>query len=257
MRTLLVLAITLMTLSSQAQAEDMQKYLSDTQDMVRQGKHKEALERFLWFHDHALEHERAMYGVRLSFALSYWKQLGDVYPPAKEAMVDTRDRKTKEIENGNGTVALFHDVTALNRTLGEESKTVALFRHLDQQQPELAKECWDVAKEPAIRAKQYDLAKKYVGNLVREFTRVRAMYEYSTTLYERKDIGRDHLKAWNENHFVEESLRLIEVAVALGDQKAAKEIQKKALALVDDHRLRDAIQTGKKDAQQENSPDKK
>ena len=147
---------------------------------------------------------------------------------------------------------------ALNRTLGEESKTVDLFRHIDQKQPKLAKQCWDVAKEAVIRAKQYDLAKKYVGNLVLEFTKVKAMYDYNTALYETKDIGGEHFKDWNENYLVEESLLLIEVAVALGDQKAAKEIQKKVLEVVDDHRLRDAIQTGKKkNAQQENSPDKK
>jgi hypothetical protein len=199
-----------------------------------------------------------MSGVRLSFALSYWKQLGDVYPPAKEAMVETRDRKTKEIENGNGTFALFHDVMALNRTLDEESKTVDLFRHLDQKQPKLAKQCWNIAKEAVISAKEYNLAKKYIDNLINEFIKVKAEYEHLTTLYKNKDICGEHFKVWNENHLVKQSLLLIEVAVALGDQKAAKEIQKRALAVVDDHRLRDAIQTGKKkNAQQKNPPDKK
>ena len=62
-------------------ANDMQVYLNETQELVRQQRYAEALERFLWFHDHALEHNPGMAGVRLSFALSYWKNLGDVYPP--------------------------------------------------------------------------------------------------------------------------------------------------------------------------------
>jgi hypothetical protein len=91
----------------------MQKYLADTQEMVRQGKHQEALDRFIWFHEHALENDPAMYGVRLSFALSYWKALGDVFEPANAAMVDLRDRTTKKVSDKGGTVAQFHDVVAL------------------------------------------------------------------------------------------------------------------------------------------------
>jgi len=60
--------------------QDMCKYMDDTHTLVKQGKYAEALERMIWFHNHALEHELGMYGVRLSFALSEWKELGDVYP---------------------------------------------------------------------------------------------------------------------------------------------------------------------------------
>ncbi len=254
MKTLLAMALALIAFSSRG--EDMQKYLSDTQDMVRQGKYPEALERFIWFHDHALEHEPAgMYGVRLSFALSYWKALGDVYPPAKAALVETRDRKEKMIMDNKGSDGLFHDVVALNRTLGDDEKTVALFDIVDKRQPESAKQYWNVAKDAIIAAKRYDIARKYIGNPTREFTKVKAMYDHNTTLYDNPQIGGDHFKAYNENHLVEESLKLIEVALALDDKKAAKEIQTKALAVVDDHRLRDAIPAEKnQDAQQGGGP---
>ena len=103
------------------QANDMQAYLNRTQQLVRQRKYREASDRFVWFDEHALEHDPGMSGVRLSFALSYWKDLGDVYPPAKQAMVDMRDRKTWQLWEGRGNVALFSDVAALNRTLNENA----------------------------------------------------------------------------------------------------------------------------------------
>jgi len=81
----------------------------------RTHKKEEALERFIWFHEHALEHDQSMYGVRLSFALSYWKSLGESYPPAQKALVKTRDDKAKLIREGRGSKNLFHDVMALNR----------------------------------------------------------------------------------------------------------------------------------------------
>ena len=66
----------------------------------------------------------------------------------------------------------------------------------------------------------------------------------NTSMYGGKNFG-EPFKAYNENNFVEEVFRLIDVAVALNDMKAAKEIQAKALTILDDSRLRDAIQKAK------------
>lgn len=35
---------------------------------------------FVWFHEHALEVDRAYRGVRLSFALAFWLELAEQYP---------------------------------------------------------------------------------------------------------------------------------------------------------------------------------
>jgi hypothetical protein len=235
-----LIAALILLASLPAHAEDMQKYLSDTQDLVREGKNQEALERFIWFHDHALEQAPAMYGVRLSFALMYWKKLGEAYPPALAAMRKIRDDKTALLENQQGNRALFHDVVSLNRTLGDDDKTVALFRKLDQQQADLAAQCWDIAKDAIIKSKAYDLARKHVGNPVREFSKAKGMYDQNVAMYGGKNFG-EPFKAWNEDNLVKKSLQLIELALALDDAKAAREIQEKALAIVDDYRLRDAI----------------
>ena len=219
----------------------MQKYLSDTKDLVSAGKYEEALKRHIWFHDHALEHQPSMYGVRLSFALSNWKELGAKYPPAMKALIEIRDRKSKSLLGGEGNHKLFHDVASLNETLGELEKTVSLFEEIDEKQPKAAKGFWNVAKDAIIDAKRYDLARKYIGNPAKEFTRVKAMYDHNTSLYDDPRIGGDRFKTYNENNLVEESLRLIEVSIALGDRKAALDIQAQALAVIKDNRLSEAI----------------
>jgi hypothetical protein len=57
-----------------------------------EGRHEEALREYIWFHDHALELEPALYGVRLSFALAYWVELAQDYPAARTALEGIRDR---------------------------------------------------------------------------------------------------------------------------------------------------------------------
>lgn len=242
MKILFIVAFTVFMASAcRIEAEDMQKYLRDTQEMVRQGKYEEALKRNIWFHDHALEHQPSMYGVRLSFALSYWKDLGEVYPPAKKALLEIRDRKIRQIENGKGNFALFHDVASINRTLKQDDKTIKLFEYLDKKNPELAKRCWNVAQKTVIIAKRFDLAKKYMPDLLQEFTRLKMRYESNLKFYDNPKIASPQFKAYNENSFAEAILRLMEVSVATGDEKITKEIQKKALAVVNDKRIRDAV----------------
>ncbi len=243
--------IVAMLASLSVHAEDMRKYTRDTQALVKQGKYQEALERHLWYHDHALEHDCGQRGVRLSFALSYWKQLGDKYPPALEAMKKVRDDKTALLEGGNGSYDLFVDVHALNRVLEEDSKTVELFRKLDQEQSALAVKCWDIVDEQIIKEKAYDLARKYMKNYVSEFEKIEAEYTKLIPMYGINNSG-DGIKKINEKKFVDASVLLIDLALSLGDVTEAKEIQKKALAVLDDPRLRDAIPSDeiKQDAQQ-------
>ena len=222
-------------------AEDMQNYLSKTEELSREGKHEEALKRHIWFHNHALEHQPSMYGVRLSFALSYWKRLADKYPPALKALKDIRDANVKEMEDGTGDGRLFHDVVALNRTLGEETKTITLFESIAKNDPQMAKDCWGTAKEAVFKEKRYDLAQQYVKSVSKEFDRVERNYERKIKMYANPDMGGEQFKEYNENRLVKEALQLIEVSLAIGKRDDALAIQKRALALVKDDRLIEAI----------------
>jgi hypothetical protein len=218
----------------------MQKYLQDTVALTRKGDYEEALKRHLWFHEHALEHQPSMYGVRLSFALSYWKQLGAVYPPAIEAMKRVRDESAARLEKGVRNASLFHDVVSLNDSLEENARTVELFRKLDQDQPASAREYWRMASQQILQARAYDLAKKYVGNLMAEYEQIKTKLDRMQSAI--VGLGRQEaLKANSERSFVDETLLLIDLAVALNDMNTARQIQSKALGVVYDERLKTAI----------------
>jgi len=224
-----------------AETLNMQQYLRDTEALIKQGEYEKALERTLWFHDNALEHEPSMSGVRLSFAMGDWMDLAEKYPPALKAMQKVRDEKTLKLKSGEGNFNLFMDVNAFNRTLKEEDKTIALFRLLDEKQPDLAKTCWIIAKQLVIKNKEFDLADKYLGNLLTEFDVIKERYEMLVARSHNSKVGHAHLKSINENRLVEETLLLIETAKALNEVNSAKEIQKRALGLLDDRRLRKAL----------------
>src|SRR5262245_11064399 len=74
----------------------LQEAASDT----RNGNYKTALEKHVWYHENALKHDPAQYGVRLSFALMYWGELGQKYPPALERLRKFRDEAAEKARKG-------------------------------------------------------------------------------------------------------------------------------------------------------------
>ena len=113
------------------------------------GRYGEALRDYIWFHEHALEHEPSLYGVRLSFALWYWIELGHVYPEARSALKRIRDEKTARLLNGDADRDLFQDVESINERLENDEATYELFAALERANPDFAGACADLAM-PAI-----------------------------------------------------------------------------------------------------------
>ena len=56
------------------------------------GRHAVALAKFIWFHHNAHLIQSTLNAVRLSFALMYWHQLAEDYPPAMTALLEARDQ---------------------------------------------------------------------------------------------------------------------------------------------------------------------
>ena len=106
---------------------DLHARLDAAIELSKAGRHAEALAEFVWFHNHALEHDSAFYGVRLSYALDAWMELALTYTPAREALVRTRDAKVGKLLAGAEEWSTFHDVVAINEHLGEPRATYALF----------------------------------------------------------------------------------------------------------------------------------
>jgi tetratricopeptide (TPR) repeat protein len=138
------------------------------QEATEQGRYPEALADFLWFHQHALEYDDALSGVRLSFALMYWLQLAELYPPAKEAMQQVREQAERDVLDQSRTDEersdAFVDVQALNEQLGVESSTVDLYRTLIEQAPEIADLCASTAFDAVAASGDVALARQCLGD---------------------------------------------------------------------------------------------
>lgn len=135
--------------------------LQQGQEAAAAGRYEDALRDYIWFHEHALEHEPSLYGVRLSFALRYWMELADEYPEARTALKRIRDEKTTRLLDGDSNRDFFHDVESINERLENEEATYELFAAIEKAKPEFAAVCADLAMPAIVQAGDFEMARRY------------------------------------------------------------------------------------------------
>lgn len=132
--------------------------LTAARSAAMQGLYAEALSEYVWFHHHALAEQPAVYGVRLSFALGYWKELADVYPEALRVLEQIRDEKAAALLRGDTGIDTFRDVEAINRELDVTVLTYGLYKQIAEAHPALAAQCAQAAMPAIVEAGDYVLA---------------------------------------------------------------------------------------------------
>ncbi len=119
---------------------NLNKVRDEIKSRMDAGDYEGALQRQLWYFNHALEHG-GVNPVRLSFGIMHWRELGRRYPKAQQALLAIRDRKTREFAAGRGYFDLFQEVEALNRELQDDAATLELFQRIEKQDSSLAAQC--------------------------------------------------------------------------------------------------------------------
>jgi hypothetical protein len=218
------------------------KVLDEARDLVRKGQYEEALQRHIWFHNHALEYDSGLSGVRLSFALSDWLELSRKYPKARQALVEIRDQESARFAEGKGYFELFQDVQAINRELQQDDDTLALFKSIAKSDPDLARHCYYSAEALLLRKGEYELCLSLYPDSQARFAVIRQIWESTAN----RHSGNARLKDAMDRNFVALTRALIEILVATNHKSDAEKILAQAISLMNDPLLDSAIQDAEK-----------
>jgi len=204
------------------------RVLEEAKSLAAQARYDAALEKYLWFHRHALEYNEALAGVRLSFALGEWVRLGEIYPPARDALLAVRDDAARALEGGNGSPLLFMDVAAISERLQDEAETVRLFQVLHRSHPELARQCYAVAEPALLGAGEYATCSYYLGDLQQRLEAIRQAYQMKLEIAgENLILGspQARLKEHANLALVEQTDRLIAILEGVGRMQDADRVR--------------------------------
>ena len=224
---------------------DPQTILNEAQADAKAKRYEIALAKQVWFHENALSLNQAMTGVRLSFALSNWESLGRAYPPALAKLQSIRDGLQERALKGEDLMSAFADLAAINRTLGEDSRTSEAFRALDALNPKAAKMAIFYVKPALVKSKDYDLYLKYT-DVKRDYLQMRQLYELNMQMAEDKKFG-PNLADFAKKSFRSGSATLVAILAVSDRKEDASEIASLAKNQIDDsdfHKELDAALTG-------------
>ena len=206
-----------------------------------EGRNEDALRDFIWFHEHALKLDPAYYGVRISFALGYWTDLAEAYPPAQEALEKVRTRGEALLLSGDGDRSLFHDIASINQNLRRVQDTYKLFRRLLKTQPELARECGDLAVEAIVEAKDFKLASKQLPHPEKYLLWLSKRLNDDLT---RKGVSReiaDRRRVAYVHNYCQDVRTALKILKGLGNFNAAEAAREWAVALVGPRQARSMV----------------
>jgi thiol-disulfide isomerase/thioredoxin len=116
---------TLLTVLERGRQEgtDPQARFNLAQELARAGRYDEAFAEYVWLWEHMLEHNRALYGVRLSFLAVELEKFAKNFPFARETIIALRERVAPPASGPiNGLE--FNDWVCLNKVLGEDERTL-------------------------------------------------------------------------------------------------------------------------------------
>jgi hypothetical protein len=215
---------------------DPQAILEEANGDAEAGRHARALAKHEWVHRESLKADPAFYGVRLSFALSSWVELGRSYPPALESLVRFRDEALAQVLSGEGSFAPFHDFVAINEHLDDEARTREAFLRIDKEKPELAKELYDLAEPALVEGKEYAVCGRYI-QADQRWARIASFHATAKTLDE---LGPQH-REYVEKKLVQETGQLIALLMLNRRTSEAERIARKARTESDEPAFQAAI----------------
>lgn len=88
--------------------------------------------------------------------------MGEVYPPAREALERMTDAKTESLTQGTYDVRLFHDVASINRAFGRFERTRDLFKTIAESDRSVAEKLFRIALDSLVETKEFALARSFM-----------------------------------------------------------------------------------------------
>jgi hypothetical protein len=240
---------------------NLQKILQSAKSLTDEGRYEEALQRYLWYFEHSRTND-SQQGVRLSFTLSDWIDLGRLYPNARQALIEIRDGDVQKFSEGRGNFKLFMEVQSISHYLGDDNAAYSLFKQIEQRDKPLAQQCFRVMEDLLLEHGDYQKCLDYIGDPQTTFEKIRVEHERMKHFEEQSAARNEEqrkrfqemaktnpafahpfpeLPKFADENFVKQMRQLIEILIATGHKADAEKIRDEAVAVLNDPWLKSAV----------------
>lgn len=241
MRHILLLSLIVLSLASIGcgdswDTSDPYKIAKQAAELVKEGKYDKALKRFQWVHQWYYTEDAPDYDnaeVVYEFALNAWCRLSNDYPKAREALVKVRDLGEKELLQGKESVKMANEVMFINDRLKENERSVSLFKKLNEDHPQLAKQYYAFAELSLVKAREYQLCSKYIPDPIASFKQMKEKRDIWLSAAKRQPKPEDQKsdERFAETYFTKTVSLMVELLAGSGRKEEAVQIRSQALEI--------------------------
>ena len=137
--------------------------LDEARAAFQERNYDRALERYEHFFDHALDDDpHSLYGVRLSYCLSEWAELGEVHPLALRRL-EEKAGEALALLTQTRNPERFHDFIALCRYLHRTEEPVRRFLHFHASDRDLASSMVRFIWDNLVETQQWSVCEEYLA----------------------------------------------------------------------------------------------
>jgi|GEM_PF-3528269 len=213
----------------------VQASLERAEQYRREGKYAESLREHLWYHKNALKYDEAQTGVRLSFALGDWVDLGHDYPPATDALRAVRDETLVTYRKDPSNALLFDEVMTINLALDDLVSAKSLF--YEGRKNAVRDDAFSLDLDRVFQTGDMKWARDVVGDPEKKIDEIKHNRELSRlALSTRKELANEV-----DGVFAKQIVNLVKAVAKLDGVPAAHKLQEKALTFLNTPEIRDAL----------------
>lgn len=193
-------------------------------ELARKGEAGAALKEYLWCFDDGMTRVSTYRVARRGALLDAMAKLGEVYPEALAVMRERRDLAERSAVGSTYDMDSALDFAALNRALGDDSRTLALYDGLPADDPR-RNALSGPAFEPLMMAQRYGDAAA-----AKPYKQMETQFDRITKASSPEGISnREEVMKSNRDYAVNMTANSIEVLAGAGDLENARKLAGKLL----------------------------
>ncbi|MCU7937268.1 MAG: hypothetical protein KZQ99_20735 [Candidatus Thiodiazotropha sp. (ex Dulcina madagascariensis)] len=139
-------------------------------------KYSLSLEKYRWFFDNALKIKKSYYGVRLSYCLSEWADLGNSYPPALDYLIKQKELSLKTFKETK-SCGQFHEYSRICDALDCPNEPVEVFLEIASVDKALSDKIFKFVYEELARQSQWVICREYMGNGYNQYKEILELFD--------------------------------------------------------------------------------
>ena len=156
---------------------DPGEVLNDARKARTSNDYSLSLEKYEWFFDNAIKINKSYYGVRLSYCLIEWAELGSQYPAAKAALIKKKE-EAFNLFSESKSITCFHEYESICDALECQNEAVKVFKQTSDSDIELSRKLFTYVYPELAKNKEWEICRKYMGNGYNAYKELLELFDF-------------------------------------------------------------------------------